>query len=120
MGRVNPKVAFSARKLAPSEMETVRSMAAGSVTLDASRSVMRADDGRTLGLPAGLVLTIADATLIPAGLTVQAPADGGGTLVVGGSVTFNGGVSPIALSARQVAVLLPTTGSSTDLTVKVV
>jgi hypothetical protein len=91
----------------------------GAAYIATSRSALASDSGATLGLPSGSTYTIADASLIAAGVILQGTSSGGGTIAVGGSVTINGGTASISLTARQVAVLLPTPGSTTDLTCKV-
>lgn len=88
-------------------------------TIAASRNALASDSGGTWGLGSGIVYTLADASLIPAGVILQGTTSGGGTIRAGGSVTLNGAATDIVLSARSVAVVLPTPGSATDLTVKV-
>lgn len=91
----------------------------GAGVVAASRSALATDNGGTFGLRSGATYTISSALLIPDGVILTAGASGGGTIAVGGSVTINGGAGSIALTARQVAVVLPTDGTPTDLTVKV-
>lgn len=96
-----------------------QSSVSGGGVIATSRAALETDSGGTFGLRTGATYTLSDTSLIPAGVILTAGASGGGTLAVGGSVTINGGTSSITLTARQVAVVLPTDGSATDLTVKV-
>jgi hypothetical protein len=105
--------------LSASQMAVTKSLCSAAGSVSVSRSAVASDNGATLGLPSGSTYTIADASLIAAGVILQGTSSGGGTIAVGGSVTINGGTASISLAARQVAVLLPTPGSSVDLTVKV-
>ena len=79
-----------------------------------SRQALPADNGATLALGAGATYTIADASLLSAGLLLQGTAMGGGTIAVASSVTLNGSTASITLTARQFALLLPTPGSPSD------
>ncbi len=106
-------------KSGTSSASELRSPPGAAGNIAANRNALASDSGSTFGLASGITYTLTDPALIPAGVILQGNAAGGGTIAVSGSATINGATIATILSARQVAVVLPTPGSTTDLTVKV-